>query len=451
MIKFSAKVGTETNVIFEWDEKEEVNFKMGKNIIVVGLGEKKNFSPFVLRKSASKLVKKLKEFKMVSASLNLDFFEEKKFSSEAVVEGVLLGDYEFKKYKSKKDKDDDVREIDLVTEKAKEMLEVKSGIDEALLMMAFVNYARDLVNEPSSVTTPTFLAAEALKLSKEANVKVKVFSKEEIQKLGMEAFLGVSKGSDEAPKLIRLEYAPIGARKHILIAGKAITFDTGGLSLKSDEHMQSMKMDMAGGAAILAIFKALAINKPKVKVTGLIAACENMPSGHAIKPGDIVRAFNGKTIEVVNTDAEGRMTLADVLSYGVTLKPDVMIDLATLTGACMVALGNDIAGLFSTDKALSEKLMKASAGVGEKLWEMPLDPDYKKLIDSPVADLSNVGEDRYGGAITAALFLKEFIDDVPWAHLDIAGPAFWEKVGPYGAKGASGFGVRLILKFLEDL
>lgn len=447
MIKFKAIVGTEENVVFEWGEKEEVNFKTGKNIVVVSLGEKKNFSPYVLRKSSALLIKKLKELKFTAASLGLDFFEDKKFSSEAVVEGILLGDYEFKRYKSDKRPDGDL-EIALVTAKAKEMLEVKSGIDEALLVMDSVNYCRDLVNEPSSVTTPSYLASEALKID---GIKVKIFSKPEIEKMGMEAFLGVSRGSDEAPKLIRMEYAPHGAKKHVLLAGKGITFDSGGLSLKSDEHMESMKMDMAGGAAILGIFKALETLKPKVKVTGLIAACENMPSGKSIKPGDVLKAYNGKTIEVKNTDAEGRLTLADVLSYGVTLKPDVMIDLATLTGACMVALGHDIAGLFSADKNLSENLMRASESVGEKLWEMPLDGDYKKLIESPVADLSNVGEDRYGGAITAALFLKEFVSDIPWAHLDIAGPAFWEKVGPYGAKGASGFGVRLILKYLEGL
>lgn len=445
MIKFSSKVGTEKNVVFEWGGKEEVNFKFVKNIVVVGLGERKNFTPFVLRKSFSKLIKKLKELKIVSASVDLDFFEDKRSASEALVEGILLGDYEFKKYKSDKKKDDDF-EIVLVTKTAKEMLKVKSGIGEALVIMESVNYCRDLVNEPSSVTTPSYLASEAQKIE---GMKVRVFSKPEIEKMGMEAFLGVSKGSDEAPKLIRLEYIPSGFKKHVLIAGKAITFDTGGLSLKSDEHMQSMKMDMAGGAAILAIFKALAIFKPKIKVTGLIAACENMPSGKAIKPGDIVKAYNGKTIEVVSTDAEGRMTLADVLSYGVTFKPDVMIDLATLTGACIIALGQDIAGLFSTDKGLEEKLLKSSEGVGEKLWEMPLDPDYKKLIESPVADLSNVGEDRYGGAITAALFLKEFVGDIPWAHLDIAGPAFWEKTGPFGSKGGSGFGVRLLLKYLR--
>lgn len=441
MTKFIVEIGSNAEVVLRWEEDEVL---VGKERIVLGLGKKRDATPYTLRKAFSKLAKKLQEQKKESCSIEI--------SSDMAAfgaEGILLGSYEFNKYKSEK-KSKEIKEIKFIVKNAKELLVAKKDLDESLIFMGAVNYCRDLVNEPSMVTTPTYLASEALKISKEGNIKVKVYSKDEIAKMGMEAFLGVSKGSDEVPKLIRMEYAPIGAKKHVLIAGKAITFDTGGLSLKFDEHMQSMKMDMAGGAAILSIFKVLEVLKLKIKVTGLIAACENMPSGKAIKPGDIVKAYNGKTIEVVSTDAEGRMTLADVLSYGVTLKPDIMIDLATLTGACMVALGQDIAGLFSTDKSLAEKLMKISIDVGEKLWEMPLDPDYKKLIDSPVADLSNVGEDRYGGAITAALFLKEFAGDVPWAHLDIAGPAFWEKTGPYGSKGGSGFGVRLILKYLME-
>lgn len=443
--KFSVAIGDGAYVIPTWGEDDIL---VEDKKIVLGLGKKDEVTPFTLRKTFAKLSKKLKDIKKYSVTIEIT-----SDLVSAAVEGILLGSYEFVTYKGTEERKK-MKEIEAVTflvSKAKDLLDVKKKLDESLILMESVNYCRDLVNEPSMVTTPSYLASEAMKLSEQSNIKVKVYSKPEIEKMGMGAFLGVAKGSDELPKLIKLEYFPAKASKHVLVAGKGITFDTGGLSLKPDEHMQSMKMDMAGAASILGIFKALVFLKPKIKVTGLIAACENMPSGHAIKPGDVVRAFNGKTIEVINTDAEGRLTLADVLSYGVTLKPDVMIDLATLTGACAVALGEDIAGLFSTSKQLTQPLLSLSAAVGEKLWEMPLDPDYRKLIDSPVADLSNVGEDRYGGAITAALFLKEFVGDIPWAHLDIAGPAFWEKNGPYGSKGASGFGVRTVLKYLMEV
>ncbi|MDZ7587183.1 MAG: M17 family metallopeptidase, partial [Patescibacteria group bacterium] len=285
--------------------------------------------------------------------------------------------------------------------------------------------------------------------------------------------LGVARGSDEPPKLIRLEYKhptlrpirhaqgeqvsakgevrPGWQNKKIVLVGKAITFDTGGLGLKPGEAMETMKLDMAGGAAILGVFSVLSRLKPKVWVVGFIPATENMPSGRALKPGDVLRIRNGKTVEVAHTDAEGRIILADALSLGVEEKPGLLLDLATLTGACMVALGEEIAGVFSTDKTAVEKLEKAAQEAGEKVWSLPLVKEYKEFLKSPVADLRNISKVKYGGAITAALFLEEFVDNVPWVHLDIAGPAYAEKDTPLVPQGGSGFGVRTILNFLENL
>jgi len=249
-----------------------------------------------------------------------------------------------------------------------------------------------------------------------------------------------------------MRYKPARSRKKIALLGKGITFDTGGLSLKGSEHMETMKLDMAGAAAVLGVFSVIGEIKPPIEVVGLIAACENMPGGRALKPGDILKAANGKTIEVLNTDAEGRLTLADSLSFAVkSEKPDEMIDLATLTGACVVALGENIAGLFGNDVKLLAALEKASNSSGDRVWQLPLEKSYAELIKSQIADIKNTQTGKYGGAITAALFLNEFTADVPWAHLDIAGPAFAEKVTPLTAVGGTGFGVRLLLNYLKSV
>jgi leucyl aminopeptidase len=267
----------------------------------------------------------------------------------------------------------------------------------------------------------------------------------------MGGLLGIAKGSDEDPKFIRLAYKGTG-KKTIVLVGKGITFDSGGLSLKPDSGMETMKMDMAGAATVLGIFSALKTVKPAVNVVGLIAACENMPSGKAIKPGDVVTALNGKTIEIINTDAEGRVILADALSYASQFeKPDALIDLATLTGACMVALGEEIAGLFSNDKELAETLKTSAQKTGERVWEMPLVPEYRELIKGKVGDIKNSAGKKYGGAITAALFLENFVDPkIHWAHIDIAGPAFEEKGKPLTPYGGTGFGVRMLLDFINN-
>lgn len=370
----------------------------------------------------------------------------KDMASQPVVEGVALGTYTFTKHKSQESrkKEKHIEEVTVLTTPPK-LDAVAAGIGKGEIVSRAVTFARDLVNEPPSITTPTHLASVAKKLA-----PCDVRTPKEMDALGMGAILGIARGSDEEPRFIVLKYRG-GGRKTICLVGKGITFDTGGLSLKDAKNMETMKLDMAGAAAILGVFSVLPVLKPSINVIGLIAATENMPGPKAVKPGDVVRAMNGKTIEILNTDAEGRVVLADALSYaGATIKPDVIVDLATLTGACMVALGEEIAGLFTDDYALAKQLKDAAGRSGELVWAMPLAKEYKELLKSEVADVKNISGSKYGGAITGALFLKEFVPKgIPWAHLDIAGPAWAEKDAALTPKGGTGFGVRLILEFLR--
>lgn len=428
-------------------------------LLIAGLGKKETVDLYTVRKSVTAALRKTREFRPEKIALIIDEYWMEKFKTESViqatVEAVQLSSYKFIKYKNKEEqaKIKEIKEVFLCLSAGK-IPSAEKGVKLGLLYSEAACFARDLINEPGAVTTPSYLAETAQTISKESKgkVKVQILEKEEIKKLGMNAYLAVAKGSDEPPKLIRLEYRPTRGRKKIAIVGKGITFDTGGLSLKSSEHMEQMKLDMAGGAAVLAIFKILPFLDIEASVIGLIPACENMPSGRALKPGDILHAANGKTIEVLNTDAEGRLTLADAFAYITSHeKLDYLIDLATLTGACMVALGEEIAGLWSTDEELAEKLQKASDNTGEKIWQMPLFEEYRDLIKSDVADLKNTKTGKYAGAITAALFLSEFTRSVPWAHLDFSGPAFAERETALVEKGGTGFGVRLLLNFLEDI
>ncbi|MCJ7741023.1 leucyl aminopeptidase [Candidatus Microgenomates bacterium] len=457
------------NHIIETAKRENFEGKSGQSItvstqgvissyklVLVGLGKKGDFNLFKLFKTVAEGVKITRTVKPAKIAIHIPHDWMEKFTPEIVVqsmvEAVKLSSYQFLKYKSEEEKRK-FREIEdvILSVKAGRIASAQDGLERGLITSSAVIYARDLVNEPAAVTTPTYLSQAALDLAKHSQecIKTKILEKEELEKLGMDAFLGVAKGSDESPKFIHLSFKPKRANKKIVIIGKGLTFDTGGLSLKSSEHMETMKLDMAGAATVLAVFAALRQLKPEVEVVGLIAACENMPSGKALKPGDILRAMNGKTIEVLNTDAEGRLTLADALSFAnIKEKPDQIIDLATLTGACIVALGEEIAGLWSNNDELAENIGKAAQGSAEKVWRMPLEEEYKEVIKSKIADLKNSQSGRFGGAINAALFLAEFAASTPWAHLDIAGPAYAEKETAMTAYGGTGFGVRTILSYL---
>jgi len=370
---------------------------------------------------------------------------------QGIALGMRLGTYTFDTYKKKKH-DHDITSVTVSVEPSHEK-EVQDGIAQGMIISDSVVFTRDLVNTPASETTPTYLATVAQSIAKKSPLLTcTVYGPKELARMKMGGLLGIARGSREEPRFIELLYKG-GGKKTVVLVGKGITFDTGGLSLKTQDGMETMKIDMAGGAAILGIFQALATLQLKVNVIGLIPATENMPGDYAIKPGDVVRAYDGTTIEVINTDAEGRVILADALSYAVaTYHPDTLIDLATLTGACEVALGEEIAGLFSTDKTLRDALLSASLQTGEPLWELPLPKTYEKKLESPIADVANVTKTRWGGAITAALFLKTFVPDGhPWAHLDIAGPVYAEVDQPLAPIGATGYGVRLMLQYLFSI
>jgi leucyl aminopeptidase len=321
---------------------------------------------------------------------------------------------------------------------------------EVEIIAGAVRTVKDLGNGPGNLVTPTRLAARAEEVAKEAGIKCTVYGKREIERMKMGGLLAVNRGSAEEPRFIVLEYAPRRARKHVALVGKGITFDSGGISIKPADRMEEMKFDMCGAAAVIGTIEAAARLELPVRITGVIPSTDNLPSGSAYKPGDIITMMSGKTVEIVNTDAEGRMILGDALHFASQLKPDHILDYATLTGACVVALASEAAGLFSNNDELARKLIECGERVGERLWRLPEWDDYKDLIRSEWADMKNSGG-RWGGAITAAVFLKEFVDCPSWAHLDIAGTAYAEHETAREARGATGAGVRVTLDFLASL
>ena len=370
--------------------------------------------------------------------------------AQAIVEGALLGTYRFDKYLKEKN-GKTVRALTVLEPDRRRAAAARDGVRLGRIAAEATALARDLVNEPANVVTPTFLARRAAEIAKEGGLALRVLDRAECAKMGMGAYVGVAQGSVEPPKFIHLTYTPKRPRRRIVVIGKGITFDSGGLDLKTADGMLRMKDDMSGAAAVLGIFQALPRLKPPVEVHGLIAATENMPSGTAQRPGDIVRAMNGLTIEIGNTDAEGRLTLADALAYAVKhIKPDEMIDMATLTGAVVIALGQGLSGVMANDDRLASRVLGAAEGAGERMWRLPLHEEYREGLKSDVADLNNISSQRGAGAIVAGLFMREFTAGVPWAHLDIAGTAFTERELPLGPKGATGVGVRTLLTYLAN-
>ena len=437
--KFKAKAGHVTHL-----------HALGRRVIVAGLGPRADTTAEVLRRAAAAGLRRARDLgaRAVAVEVLGDRLPARQ-RAQAVVEGALLGTYAFERYKKEKT-DRVVEELRVVEADARRGREVAEGAARGEAFARATWLARDLINTPAKDLSPTDLAKAATDLAKERKLGVSVFDRAECRRMGMGAFLGVAAGSVEPPKFIHLTYSPAGRskRKRVALIGKGITFDSGGLDLKSAEGMLRMKYDMAGAAAVLGVMGALPALKATVEVHGIIAATENMPSGSAIRPGDVVRAMNGTTIEIGNTDAEGRLTLADALSYAAErVKPDEVVDMATLTGACVVALGPLCAGLMTNDRALARRLLDAAEAAGEHVWELPLIDEYRDHLKSDVADLNNVGP-RGGGAINAGLFLKEFAGDMRWAHLDIAGPAFTEKDLTLAPKGATGTAVRTILTYL---
>jgi leucyl aminopeptidase len=370
---------------------------------------------------------------------------DKTAAAQALAEGVSLGAYKFLRYKPNSEP---TAFTTLVIPGRKDS-KVVAGFERGAAVAGAVAWARDLVNEPAGALTPTALAEQAQRAAQKGDLDIEILDEIQIANEGLGGLLGVSLGSDQPPRLIKLTYNPPGRPTgSLVLVGKGITFDSGGLSLKPAEGMETMKTDMSGAAAVIGAMSVAREAGVTAKVTAFVPTTENMPGGRAIKPGDVLKIRNGKTVEVLNTDAEGRLILADGLSLAVELKPDAIIDLATLTGACMVALGIKVAGLMGNDDAWIEQVQAAAERAGESVWPLPLPSEYRKDLESEVADLKNITGNRYGGALTAGLFLQEFVADVPWTHLDIAGPSRAPSEDGYIAKGGTGFGVRILVELM---
>jgi leucyl aminopeptidase len=418
-----------------------------KRLLLVSGGSAKKFSSYDLRRIAGTAVRTLKSRGIRSFAFVAPTGIPADEAVHAIVEGAHVGNFDPDYYRSDR-KDQKIDALTVVASGDKTALEKAAA--EAQIIGESQNFTRDLVNEPSNRMTPTILADRAKKMCAEVGLKCEVYGADKIKELKMGAFWSVAQGSDEPPALIVMKYEPAGApEKPVLgLVGKGVTFDTGGISIKPADGMEKMKYDMAGGATMIGAMRAIALLKPKVKVIGIVCATENMPSGKAQKPGDVQIAMSGKSIEIINTDAEGRLVLADGLHYAKQLGCTHLVDAATLTGAVVVALGFNNAGIFANDDDMYNRIHNANAKAGEKMWRLPLDDEYKEQIRSSIADIMNTGG-RWGGAITAAMFLKEFAEETPWIHLDIAGTAWMEDQKPWIAKGPSGIALRSLVEFVK--
>ena len=424
-------------------------------VLVAGLGKKDALNLNVIRSVVAEACRYLrktqvKEIATIVHGVGAGGIDAEK-SAQAITEGAMLGLYTFRKHKSKKDENGQIERVTIVTPDKQGLPKLKKGCEVGRILAEATILARDLDNEPGNYMTPTDLANAAKKVAADFGLECQIFEKKDLEKMKMGGLLGVACGSAQPPKLIVLKYqGDKRSKRTVGLVGKGLTFDSGGISIKPSEGMGDMKGDMAGGAAVISALRAIAELKPKVNVTAIVPATENMPSGSACKPGDVLKASNGKTIEVVNTDAEGRVILADALSYARKLGLSPVIDIATLTGACHVALGDHYSGGFTNDQKLIEQVIKAGKEAGERIWQMPLHDDYKESNKSDIADVKNSGG-RYGGAITAAQFLHEFIEDTPWVHIDIAGTSSTDKDKGAVVKGETGVIVRTLVNFVLSL
>jgi leucyl aminopeptidase len=365
---------------------------------------------------------------------------------QAIAEGVVLGSYSFDEYRATK-KATKIKSVTVLVDGG--AAAVKKGVARGEVVAGAVAWARDMVNTPARELSPDQFAKAAQQLLRGKNVKVEILDVAALKRLKLGGILGVGQGSKQPPRLVKMTYSPPRAKGSLALVGKGVVFDSGGLSIKTGSGMETMKTDMGGAAAVIAAMSALSGLGVTQKVVGFAPMVENMPSGEAIRPGDVLTFRNGKTAEVLNTDAEGRLILADALALAAEGKPDGIVDLATLTGACVVALGEKIAGLFAGDEAFGERVEDAAKRAGESMWPMPLPKEYRKMLDSEIADMKNISHGGYGGALTAGLFLQEFVDGVPWVHLDIAGPARASADDGYTRRGGTGFGVRTLLELVS--
>ena len=423
-----------------------------QRILLAGLGKKEKFTNDTIRFVSGKIAQKARELKIKEFSIvlpSISYFEQDSLASQ-IVEGCKLSLYKFEKFKSEKEKNEPNLSIIVPkSNKITKVIKISEIISEGSI------FTKSIANLPPNECTPTTLANFAKQMAKKNKMRCTVFSKNELKKKGFGGITAVGQGSKNEPKLIVIEHSKgKPSDKPIVLVGKAVTFDTGGISLKPGAKMDEMKFDKCGGCTVLGIMKAVSELKLPINVVGIVPSVENMPSGESYRPGDIIKLYSGKTAEILNTDAEGRLILADALSYGEKhYKPKAIIDFATLTGACIIALGTNVAAIVSNNEKLKQKIINSSKRTTEEVWELPLNDDYMNMIKSDVADMKNIGIGRAAGTITAAAFLKNAIDNTPWVHIDIAGVAWTQeatKEKPYNPKGATGFGVRLILDYLQN-
>ena len=425
----------------------------GKRVLLVGVGERADYRAAQVSQFAGTAVRTLRARNVKAVGLAPRLDSDAPAAAKAAVEGAIIGLFEPDKYRTVDKEERNVERLVVIAPGASED-EVKKGAERGRVVGESVNFTRDLANEPGAYMTPTIMAERAQEIANQFGLDIDVLDQARMEQEGMGALLSVARGSDQPPKMMVLTYMPDGKEKvedgedFLALVGKGITFDTGGISIKPSENMELMKYDMSGGATVLGVMRAVAQLKPPIPVLGVVPSTENMPSGKATKPGDVVVAMTGKTIEVINTDAEGRLILADAVSYAKKLGATRVIDLATLTGAVSIALGDVNTGILGTDQELINEVIESGREVGEKFWQLPLDKEYSKQIKSDIADIKNVGG-RKAGTITAAAFIKEFAEGISWAHLDIAGTAWGDDAKPFRSKGPTGIAVRTLLNFID--
>jgi leucyl aminopeptidase len=419
-----------------------------QRLLVLGAGKREKFGTAELRRLAGAAVRALKSRQTKTVAFLARENERTPAAAQAIVEGMILANFDSDKYKTEKKNGNGITAATLAGWEDSTRAYADLGLARGRVIAESQNFARELGNEPSNRLTPRMLADRAAAMAREAGLAVEIIDEAKMAELKMGALLSVAQGSAEPPRMIILTYTPekLDTSAPVLgLVGKAITFDTGGISIKPSNDMEKMKYDMCGGAAMIGAMRAIAALKPSCKVIAVVPSSENMPGGRAQKPGDVQISMAGKSIEVINTDAEGRLVLADGIAYARQLGCTHLVDAATLTGAIVVALSNVNVGVFGSDQSFTDQLLSSAKAAGEKMWPMPIDDDYREMIKSGIADIQNVGSGKGGGAITAAMFLKEFTGDTPWIHLDIAGTAWQDDVKPWNAKGATGVGVRTLV------
>ena len=448
LLRRLAKNGELTGKTLEFTLVHAPTSLKAARLLLVGVGKREQYNSATLRKLAGAALRYLKSRSVKNFAFLVREGDATEESAQVIAEGALVADFESDKYKTDKKNDKNIDSVSVVGYTDAERTAAERGLSKGRIIAESQNFTRDLVNEPSNKLTPRILAEKAEAMAKSAGLSVEILDEKKIADLKMGALLSVAQGSVEPPRMIVITYTPPSPKPGgpvIGLVGKAVTFDTGGISIKPSDGMEKMKYDMAGGATMIGVMRALAALKPSVRVICVVPSTENMPGGRAQKPGDIQTAMSGKTIEVLNTDAEGRLILADGVHYAKQLGATHLVDAATLTGAIVVALAGINVGVFGSDQPFTDKLLASAKATGEKMWQMPIDEEYREFIKGTVADIQNIGSGKGGGAITGAMFIKEFTGDTPWIHLDIAGTAWNDDAKPWLAKGPTGVALRTLV------